>query len=283
MFSMMSLVAPFWILLGPLAVVALMTRVIFGYIAFRRVSLNGKVVLITGASSGIGESVAAEFYRRGARVILASRRESELNRVKEVLMNLEQPNVYPPAVLVLDVSNLDLIPSKVEEAYRIHGRIDIVVNNAGVLSRAEVIESNISVYQDVMQVNYFGVVALTMAVLPRMISNKKGHIVAISSVQGRMAIPRRSAYSASKHAVVAFMDSLRAEVADSGIHVTCIHPGYVKTNIAHVSLTAQGNAYGQEDPNIEQGYDPLDVANEICEAVECNIPDLFQLVSDSSA
>uniref|UniRef100_A0A0A9X3K5 Dehydrogenase/reductase SDR family protein 7-like n=2 Tax=Lygus hesperus TaxID=30085 RepID=A0A0A9X3K5_LYGHE len=254
MLSMISsLVAPFWILLGPLAVVALMTRVISGIVKLRRISLNGKVVLITGASSGIGESVAAEFYRRGAKVILSSRRQSELNRVMESLINSEQSDAYPPAILIMDVSDLDSIPAKVEEAYRIHGRIDIVVNSAGVLSRAEVIESSLSVYQEVMQVNYFGVVALTMAVLPRMIQNKRGHIVAISSVQGRMAIPRRSAYAASKHAVVAFMDSLRAEVADAGIYVTSIHPGYVKTNIAHVSLTAQGDAYGQEDPNIEQG------------------------------
>lgn len=239
-----------------LAIIGLMTLR-----AIKRVlrkSMRGEVVLITGASSGIGEALAKEFHSRGAKVILTSRRLKELERVKTDI--LQDQSGFPPEIVVMDLGDSESIDAKLEEAHKIHGTIDIVVHNAGILSRGEVAETDLKVFKDIMQVNYFGVVGLTLALLPRMILKKKGHIVTVSSVQGRFALPRRAAYAASKHAVCAFMDSLRAEVASSGVVVTCVHPGYVKTNIAETSLTASGDAYGDRDPNIDTGYDPTTVS-----------------------
>ncbi|CAH0380753.1 unnamed protein product [Bemisia tabaci] len=232
--------------------------------------LQGKVVLITGASSGLGEALALVFYLIGCRVILASRRQEELERVRSELMSYRKHSAvttYPPFVLTLDLSDLNVLPDHVTRAMKAFGHIDILINNGGISFRGDINNTNIDVDMKVMLVNYFGQVAVTKALLPHMINRRSGHIVAISSVQGRIALPYRSAYAASKHALQAFCDTLRAEVAQHNIKVTVFSPGYIQTRLSLNAMTGTGETYGIMDETTANGYTPKQVANRILRAI----------------
>lgn len=149
----------------------------------------------------------------------------------------------------------------------IHGHIDILINNGGVSVRSDVVGTQIDVDIKIMLVNYFGTAALTKAVLPSMIARKDGRIVCISSVQGKLAIPQRSAYSASKHALQAFCDSLRAEMDEHNVKVTLISPGYINTPLSMNALTGDGSTYGKVDHATANGVDPLKLSQQILETV----------------
>lgn len=233
-----------------------------------RRTLKGKVVLITGASSGLGEAIAHSFYKAGSRVILAARRKEELERVKRELVTLHEEGLtHPPEILQLDLADLESLPERAAQALEIFGQIDILINNGGISNRGDVLSTNADVFIKIMNVNFFGQMVLTKAILPSMIKQQSGHIVAVSSVQGKIAIPFRSAYSASKHALEAFSDSLRAEVAKHNIQVSVISPGYVATSLSVNALTGSGKTHGEMDSTIASGYRPEYVAEEILKAV----------------
>jgi len=155
---------------------------------------NGKVIWITGASSGIGEELARQFSSFNTKLILSSRRKEELERVKASL-NINPDYVY---ILPLDLSDPETLPEKAMEAEAAFGRIDILVNNGGVTQRAMVMETPLEVDRRIMEINYFSGVILTKAVLPGMLERGYGRIVAISSVTGKFGFPLRSSYAASK-------------------------------------------------------------------------------------
>lgn len=227
-------------------------------------ALCGKVVLITGASSGLGEALAHALYRRGVRLILASRNTEKLQDLKETLLKTyKPPELHVPTIIKLDLEDLNSIPSVAKEIITSHGHIDVLINNAGISYRGVAVDTDISVDIKLMVVNYFGHVALTKAVLPYMIKRKMGHIVAVSSVQGKLAIPYRSCYTASKHATQGFFDSLRAEVAASKVKVSVINPGYIATNLSLNAVTGTGSVYGEMDETTSAGMSPEKVADNI--------------------
>lgn len=170
-------------------------------------------------------------------------------------------------VLELDLTNIDSVPAQAMKALSFHGHVDILINNAGISHRGSALHTRTEVDIQIMTVNYFGQIALTKILLQGMVSRNRGHIVAISSVQGLIGIPYRSAYAASKHALQAFCDSLRAEVAQHGVRVTVISPGYIQTQLSKNALNADGNKYGKMDQNTEEGYPPEEVAAQILAAV----------------
>lgn len=174
---------------------------------------------------------------------------------------------HPPIVLSLDLTELNDLTGKVKQVLDIHGHIDILINNGGVSVRSDVVSTQIDVDIKIMLVNYFGTAALTKAVLPSMIERKEGRIVCISSVQGKFAIPQRSAYSASKHALQAFCDSLRAEMDEHNVKVTLVSPGYINTPLSMNALTGNGSTYGKVDPATAAGVDPLKLSQQILESV----------------
>ena len=234
----------------------------------RKTTLGGKVVMITGASSGLGEALAHVFYDCGCKVILISRRKEELERVKNALMNTYHTiPTHPPIILPLDITNINSLQSEVGKIIEIHGQVDILINNAGISYRGEVLNTNVDVDIKIMLTNYFAQIALAKAVLPFMIKQKSGHIVCVSSVQGKISIPYRSAYAASKHALQAWCDSCRAELADQNIKVTVVSPGYVQTALSLNALTGSGQVYGVMDKTTEEGYSPEYVADCILKAV----------------
>lgn len=158
-------------------------------------------------------------------------------------------------VIQLDLSDINSLPNKIKEILEIHGQIDILINNGGVSVRSDCISTSIDVDIKVMLVNYFGTVALSKACLPSMIKRKQGRIVCISSVQGKFSIPHRSAYGASKHALQAFCDSLRAEMAEHNVKVTIVSPGYINTALSLNALTGTGNQYGSKETFVLALYD----------------------------
>ena len=208
-----------------------------------------KVIWITGASSGIGEGLAYALAKEDARLILSARRVEELERVKQKCIEDNAGNGTAkssgtrtvPYILPLDISELESLPALVLQAHALSGGIDILVNNAGIGMRGYVADTDIAVQQRVMQVNYFGQIALTKAVLPYMIERGSGHIVVISSLTGKLPVPGRSAYCASKHALHGFFDALRGEVHQYGIKVTIVCPGFVRTHISENALLPDGS------------------------------------------
>lgn len=204
--------------------------------------LPGKVVWITGASSGIGEALAFAMNRAGAHLILSGRNPETLTRVQQNCDNAKGQTI----ILPFDLARLENFPAIVEQAHACFGHLDILVNNGGIGQHSPALETHLDVDQAVMRVNYFAPVALTKAVLPAMQARKVGHIVVVSSLAGKIATPNRAAYSASKHALHGFFDALRAEVWRDGIKITLICPGFVRTNFRANALDAKGTPRGQK-------------------------------------
>jgi short-subunit dehydrogenase len=223
---------------------------------------NNQVVWITGASSGIGEALALGFAREGARLILSSRRPAELERVRAACLQPESHLILP-----LDLTQGATFPDAVSEVLQRFGRVDVLVNNGGVSQRGLAIETALEVERALMEVNYFGAVGLTKAVLPHMLTRRGGHIVIVSSVMGYLGTPGRSTYAAAKHALHGYFDSLRAEVWREGIKVTLTCPGYVKTHVSANAFDAQGARHAVTDPTHERGIAPERCARAIIHAV----------------
>ncbi|HKL15635.1 MAG TPA: SDR family oxidoreductase [Balneolaceae bacterium] len=202
---------------------------------------KNKVAWITGASSGIGEALAYALNKKGARLILSARREDELNRVKANCSGDPERVV----VLPLDLTKTDTLPDKAREAGLFFGGVDILFNNGGISQRALALESEMESIRKLMEINFFGTIALTKAVVPGMIDRGHGHVVVISSVMGKIGTKYRSAYAASKHALHGWFDCLRQEVQDQGVNVTIVCPGYIKTEITRNAITADGSTYGE--------------------------------------
>lgn len=158
----------------------------------------------------------------------------------------------------LDISNLESLPDKTKQVLKHYGQVDILVNNAGIGQRSLAAETALGVEQRIMQVNYFGAIALTKTVLPGMMERRSGRIVVISSVLGKLSTQYRSAYAASKHALHGYFDSLRCEMHPHHVRVTLICPGWIQTNISVYALKADGSEYGKMDKGQQKGM-PADV------------------------
>ncbi|MEP0068997.1 SDR family NAD(P)-dependent oxidoreductase [Pyruvatibacter sp.] len=228
-----------------------------------------KIVWITGASSGIGEALAKSFAADGAQIILSGRRVDALQAVADQL---------PTDTLILPFETTDYaaLEAKVADAWAWKGRVDILVNNAGVSQRSLAINTDPQVYTDLINIDLIAPIWLTQLQLPRMVEAGGAHIIAISSVAGRIGAPLRTAYSAAKHGLIGYMDALRTEVAGRhNINVTNVLPGSVATNVSRNAFTADGSTRGKSDDAIEGGDDPMDCAKAILDAVKNNVPELL--------
>ncbi|XP_051695737.1 dehydrogenase/reductase SDR family member 7B isoform X2 [Oryctolagus cuniculus] len=234
-----------------------------------RAYLRGAVVVITGATSGLGRECAKVFHAAGAKLVLCGRNVEALEELTKELSASHATKVqtHKPHTVTFDLTDPGAVATAAAEITRCFGHVDILINNAGISYRGAVQDTTLDVDKRVMETNYFGPVALTKALLPGMLRRRQGHVVAISSVQGRIGIPFRSAYAASKHATQAFFDCLRAEVEQDEIEVTVISPGYIHTNLSVNAVTADGSRYGAMDQNTAQGRSPAEVARAVLAAV----------------
>ncbi|MEO8583757.1 MAG: SDR family oxidoreductase [Flavitalea sp.] len=209
---------------------------------------SGKVVWITGGSSGIGEALAYQLAAAGAKIIISARREPELQRIG---------NHLPPHteyfILPIDLNQPDILAEKVQTAVDKWGHIDIIINNAGVSQRSLGEVTTMQVERTIMETNYFAPILLTKLLLKHFRQQQSGHLVFMSSVSGKIGLPYRSAYSASKHAVEGFFGALRAELWGSGIKLIIVRAGAVRTSIAENALIADGSPFQQKDPLIAKG------------------------------
>lgn len=208
-----------------------------------------QVVWITGASSGIGSALAFELARAGAVLALSGRDAGALgNIVREVEQMGARAKAFP-----FDISVNQDIPGVVEEVIRHFARIDLLINNAGISQRARVEETDSTIDREIMEINYFGNVTLTRAVLPYMKQQGYGHIAVTTSIVGLFGFPLRSAYAASKHALHGFYESLRTELMDTPLAITLIIPGRVQTNISYRALNKNMQGQGILDQGQARG------------------------------
>lgn len=223
---------------------------------------EGKVVWITGASSGIGRALAHAFDRAGARLILSARDSRSLEPVRQDCRAPGDVHLLP-----FDLAELDTLPQHAEHALQLWGQVDYMVHNAGVALRERLVDTPIRLDQQVMATNYFGPLTLTKALLPSMLHRQSGCFVVVSSLSGKYGVPQLSSYAASKHALHGAFESLRAEVHDRHIQVTIVIPGIIRTPIIQHALTGAGTQYGKAMPAYERGMDPDVCAARILRAV----------------
>ncbi|XP_006908527.1 dehydrogenase/reductase SDR family member 7B isoform X1 [Pteropus alecto] len=227
--------------------------------------LRNAVVIITGATSGLGRECARVFFAAGAKLVLCGRNREALEELARELAasQVTEVQTHKPYIVTFDLADPGAIVAATAKILQCFGYVDVLINNAGISYRGAIIDTTTDVDKRVMETNYFGPVALTKAILPSMIKRRHGHIVAISSIQGKISIPFRSAYAASKHATQAFFDCLRAEMEQYEIEVTVISPGYIQTNLSLNAITADGSKYGVMDKTTAQGRRPMDVARDV--------------------
>jgi len=208
-------------------------------------TLNNKRVWITGASAGLGAALAREASRLGAHVILSARREAQLQAVAKTLAG-------PSTIIPLDLTQPETFQAAANQA----GEVDYLINNGGISQRSFAADTSPEVVRQIMETNFFGHVELTSVVLPGMLKRRSGHVIAVSSVVGYFGTPKRSTYSASKHALHGYFDSLRFEVEDEGVQVTLICPGFIHTDISKNAVTADGSKQGTMDSGQAAGMRP---------------------------
>ncbi|MCB0641776.1 MAG: SDR family oxidoreductase [Phaeodactylibacter sp.] len=232
--------------------------------------LKNKNVWITGASSGIGEALAYAFAREGANLILSSRKRESLEAVRQ-----NCPDNVKVLIQPLDVADFEAIPAALETVRQEIGSVDILINNAGVSQRSLAKDTPLAVDQRIMNINFFGAVAMTKAVLPDMLKRQSGHIITISSLSGKFGVPLRTAYGASKHALHGFFDGLREELYEDQIKVLLVCPGYIRTNISVNALMADGSSQGKMDFAQDNGMSPDELAKRILKALHQNKQELY--------
>lgn len=223
----------------------------------------GKVAWITGASSGIGEALVYEFVNRGAKTIISSNDMPGLERVKNSCGDKSDMIICAP----FDLSDTSDIENIVDRHLKATGRIDYLINIGGISQRARIEETPLWLDRKIFEINYFGTIAFTKAVLPYMVSQQYGHILATSSINGRFGFPLRSAYSASKQALHGFFETLYLENKKNNIRASVIIPGRVRTQISIHALDGKGTEHGKMDTGQANGLSPEKAALKIIKGI----------------
>lgn len=228
--------------------------------------LEGKIVWVTGASSGIGEALVYQLAQKNCKIILSARRISELERVKNQARLSDENSL----VLPLDMEKPETFQKAFEQVFNKFHHLDVIILNAGISQRSLAKDTILEVDKKLMNVNFIGTVALAKTVLPYFIQKKAGHIAVVTSVTGLYGTPWRTSYAATKHALHGFFDALRAEIHDDNIKVTIIAPGFVKTAISLNALTADGSPLNQMDEGQAKGISAEKCAKDIIKGIEKN-------------
>jgi len=225
---------------------------------------RNKVVWITGASSGIGEALAYELAGKGARLALSARNQEKLDNVRDTCRSMGTEAEFFP----FDLSRVEEIPKVAEQVLNHYKQLDLLINNGGISQRSLADETSLEIDRRIMEINYFGNVALTKAVLPFMINQGYGHIAVTSSIVGKFGFPLRSAYSSSKHALHGFYESLNTEMNGKNIKVTMVVPGRIRTNISLHAINKEGEGQGLMDSGQAEGLPADKCARKILKGIK---------------
>jgi len=241
-------------------------------------TFQGKTILLTGASGGLGKEIALQLAQCNIyQIVLSGRNEDALEMVAKECQEL-CPTIRTH-VITCDLSDKASVQQLAEQALKVcaeqlsddkntnNAIIDVLINNGGVSSRGNFVDTSLEVDEKVMQINFLSGVALAKAVVPNMVTKQTGKIIWISSIQGLIGIPSRTSYAASKFAVEGYCQSLRAELASSGISVHVVSPGYIKTNLSRSAFRGDGTAHGKLDETTANGTPPKDVAIALLDAI----------------
>jgi short-subunit dehydrogenase len=224
---------------------------------------QAQVVWITGASSGIGRALALEWARQGCKLILSARRVELLEEVAQACRQIGAEAVVFP----MDLNLQGQSEGWVVQALTFFGHIDVLVNNAGLGQLAQAMELSEGVERQIMEVNYFAPVALSKALLPHLIERNTGSIVVVSSIVGKFGHPGLAAYSAAKHALHGYFESLREELPTSNIHILVVSPGFIRTEVAINALGPDGKPVLKNSPAQEKGMPPEQLAPKLIRAL----------------
>ena len=222
-------------------------------------TFSGQTAWITGASSGIGAAFARALAAQGARVVLSGRDEAALQAVAA--------DCAEALVLPFEATDRTAMAAVADTAWAWRDGIDLLINNAGISQRALAVDCTLDVYDRIVAVDLLAPIALTQALLPRMVAHGSGRIAMISSIAGKVGVPLRSAYCAAKFGLIGYADAVRAENAHLGIKVHVIAPGSIATNVSRNALTADGSRRGVSDTAIDNGILPEDAVAEMIAAM----------------
>lgn len=224
---------------------------------------NGKVVIVTGASSGIGKAYAESFAQKGAKVVVAARSVDALQHLKNELEKKGAEILVVKADVAIEEDCQSLISKTIEH----FGKIDVLVNNAGISMRSLLIDTDASVIKRLMEVNFYGTLYCTKYALPYLLQSK-GSVLGVSSIAGYKGLPARTGYSASKFAMQGFLESLRIENLKTGLHVLIVCPGFTASNIRNVALKGDGSVQGESPREEAKMMQPEEVAALTIRAIE---------------
>jgi dehydrogenase/reductase SDR family member 7B len=226
-------------------------------------SFSLKTIWITGASSGIGEALVKAFANKNANIILSARNRDALEKIMSSLAYPKEKYLILPFDLKTDFD----VSAYVNTILKTFGTIDLLINNGGQSQRSESLSTDETLEHELMQINYFAQVKLAKAVLPVMIKNKSGQIVIISSIAGKFGFYLRSTYSAAKHALHGYFESLRLENEKFGIKILIVCPGKIKTNISLNALTENGQSHNKMDESHIGAMSAEDCAHKIIQGI----------------
>ena len=226
--------------------------------------MKNKVIIITGASSGIGKALAFALAKKGNKLVLAGRNKEKLNAV---LQKMNEVNISAISI-VTDVCKKEDCKNLINKCITEFGRIDVLINNAGISMRALFNESDLEVIDKVMNTNFWGTVFCTKYALPYLLQSN-GSLVGVSSIAGHIGLPERSAYSASKFAMNGFLESVRSENMENDLHVLIACPGFTASNIRKAALTKDGTPQKESPRNEQKMMTAEKVAKNIICAIDC--------------
>jgi dehydrogenase/reductase SDR family protein 7B len=242
----------------------------------------GKSVLLTGASGGLGSALAMELAGcKVATMVISGRNQDTLQAIAEECQKLSQ-STTKIHVVPCDLSDRASVQALGNKALELCDTIDVLINNGGVSSRSDFLDTKLEVDERVMQINFFAGAALAKLLVPNMIANKSGKIIWVSSVQGLIGVPSRTSYAASKFAIQGYCEGLRAELATSGVSVHVVSPGYIRTNLSMSAITGDGTAHGKMDETTAAGAEPKEVAVQLLNKVAQGASDFVVAATPSA-
>lgn len=230
-----------------------------------------RICWITGASSGIGKEISIQLAKEGAKLILSGSNINLLNEVKEECLKHTSFCLTVP----FDLSKPEEVSAKAMELVEAYGPVYLLVNNGGITQRSLAIETSVEVDRRIMEIDYFSHIAITKIVIPGMLKAHEGFIAVTSSIAGKFGFHQRSAYSAAKHALQGFFETLRLELKPFNVYVTIAYPGFINTPISMRALDANGNPHGVMDPGQLQGMTAEKCAKKYIKAIKGRKPEVL--------